>query len=1020
MSNLRKFVVVILAAIVPFALHAQSGRGGITGRVTETGSTTPIGDVQVNVVGTSIGTMTRADGTYSLRNVPVGTVEVRALRIGYGERKRAVIVKAGQTTTADLALSKVAVQLAPIVTTATGAQRRSEVPNQISSIDVAKLIEEAPITSVADALVSKVAGVSLIGGSSVGSGSRIRIRGQASLSLGNDPIYIVDGVRFNGGNQQAFGTGGAPSGRLNDLNPDDIENIEVLRGPAASATYGTDAATGVIVITTKRGKVGTPRWNFYTEQGSMQDRNVYPKAYTMWGRLTNGTASDCNIQSIASGACRPDSLTTFNLWSDPRSTPLKDGYRNSYGLNVSGGTESVSYYVSAEGEGTSGTLTVPQFELGRLSRNSVATDSRWLNPNDYARQGLRANLDLKISPTFTLPIRNYFTRSFFRNPQDGNNTTGLGSHAFGGAGTYSRLTGTDTLGGYRLFTPGDIFQQTNELETYRYNGAVTPSYAPTTWLTTRGALGFDFTSGTETNRCLRDQCPNFGQNRLGFVSTSRTRQFQYTADASATANFSFRDFAEFRSTAGFQFVQVNSDNVNGTTSQLPPGGLTVSQGSVPGSSEGTTIAKTAGYYVEQNLQLWDRLDIVGSVRGDQNSAFGQNFGTVLYPRAGVSYRLQEEKWFPFKQQVNQFRVRGSWGQAGLRPGTTAALPFFAANSYRANGAEVPGLIFQQLGDLNLKPETVTEGEAGLDLNMFNDRLTFTVTRYNKVSKDAIVSRVVAPSFGTGTTTQSTNLGAVTNKGWEGIVTVRPIDKSYLGFDLTVNGSYNTNNLDDLGRDAAGNPIPPIIGASIRQTAGYPLNGYWQRKYSYSDANGDGLIAVGEIVPDTNISFLGYSAPRTELSTQLGFDLFNRKVRVTTLFDYRGGYLVDNTTERFRCQTRVNSRERVDPTAPLDRQARCAAAQLPGALQTFAGYFETADFLRLREIAVTWRVPENLVKVLPRMRNTTITASGRNLASWTKFTGVDPETAGGGLGNVQDEFQITPPLTSFVLRINFGF
>lgn len=997
----------------------------MSGRVTEAGSGTPIGDAQVNVAGTSIGILTKADGTYILRGVPTGTVEVRVLRIGYGERKRSFTVAGGQTVSADFALSKVAVLLAPVVTTVTGAQRRAEVPNQISSIDVSKSIEESPVASISDVLVSKVAGVSLAGGSSVGSGSRIRIRGQASLSLGNDPIYIIDGVRTGGGNQQAFGTGGAPAGRLNDINPDDIETLDVLRGPAASAAYGTDAATGVIVITTKKGKIGAPRWNIYTEQGQVQDNNKYPLAYTMWGRNAAGTGIDCNIQTIASGACRPDSLTTFNLWQDPRSTPLKNGYRNQYGVNVSGGNDALSYFVSGESEGTSGTLTVPQFELGRYDRTKVAAQEAWLNPNNFTRQGMRVNLDLKLSPNFTLPIRNYFTTSNFRNPQDGNNTAGLGSHAFGGAGTYNRLNGSaqagiDSLGGYRLFTPGDIFQQTNEQVTHRYIGSVNPTYSPTSWLSTRAALGLDFTSGTETNRCLRDECPNFGQNRLGFVSTSRTRAFQYTGEATATATF--RPFNNYvlRTVGGFQYVQTYFDNVNGGSSQLPPGAQTVSQGSVPTSSEGTTISKTAGYFLEQNVQLFDRLDIVGRVRGDQNSAFGKNFGTVLYPGAGVSYRMQEEKWFPFKSVINQFRVRGSWGTAGLRPGTTAALPFFAANQYRANAADAPGLIFQQLGDLELRPETVTEREFGLDLNMWNDRMTFTVTRYNKVSEDAIINRVVAPSFGTGSTTQATNLGQVSNKGWEGIVTVRAVDTKPVGFDFTINGSYNTNNLDDLGVDAAGNPIPPIIGTTIRQTQGFPLNGFWQRKYTYTDANGDGLIATGEILPDTAITFHGYSAPRTEISTQAGLDLFNRRVRVTALFDFRGGFKIDNTTERFRCTTRLNSQERIDPTASLDRQARCAAALVPGVNNSVIGFLETGDFVRFRELAVTWRVPENLASRIPRMKNTTLTFSGRNLATWTKFTGVDPETFGGGLGNVQDEFQVTPPLTTFALRVNFGF
>jgi TonB-linked SusC/RagA family outer membrane protein len=1023
MSFFRRTLGLLALALLPVALTAQTGRGSISGKVVETGTNLPIADAQVSLVGTTIGTLSGNDGSFSLRNIPAGPVELRVLRIGYSDRRRNLTVVAGQAVAVEFSLTKVALQLSPIVTTATGAQDRAAVPNQIATINPGKAIEEGQISNVGDLLNGKAAGVSITTGSSVGSGSRIRIRGTASLSLGNDPIYIIDGVRVNGGNQQSFGTGGAPAGRLNDINPEDIDDIQVLRGPAASATYGTDAATGVIVITTKKGKAGTARWNVYSEQGLVQDRNKYPAAYTMWGRNNAGAQIDCNIQSIAGGTCRPDSLTTFNLWNDPRATPIKDGYRRQYGVNVSGGTDAVSYFVSGESEGTSGTLTIPQFELGRLSRQGIGLEQAWVNPNDYLRQSLRANVDIKIGSNFTLPVRTYYVNSRFRNPQDGNNTTGLGSHAFGGAGAYGRLTGGttgDTLGGYRLFTPGDIFQQTNEQTIQRYIGSINPTWTPTTWLTTRAALGLDYTGSSETNRCLRDRCPNFGQSRLGFVSTARVRQFQYTAEASASANFNPFSWANSRTTAGFQYVEVSSDLTSAGSAQLPPGGQTITQGSVPSASEATTIAKTAGYFIEQNLALFDRVDLVGSVRGDQNSAFGKNFGTVLYPRAGISYRMQEESWFPFKKVVDQFRVRASWGTAGLRPGTTAALPFFAANAYRSGNADNPGVIFQQLGDLNLQPETVTEAEGGFDINMWQDRLTFTLTRYRKISDGAIVNRIVAPSFGTGSATQATNLGSVTNQGWEALLTVRPIDTKAFGFDLTINGSYNSNNLDDLGRDAAGNPIPPIIGASIRQTTGSPLNSVWQRGYTYRDANGDGMISVAEITPDTNITYVGYSIPRAEVTTQFGFDLLNRTVRVAALFDYRGGHKLDNTTERFRCQTRVNSRERIDPTAPLELQARCAAAQLPGALQTFVGYWENGTFVRFRELGVTWRVPEKWAMKLPSIRNATVTAAGRNLATWTKYTGVDPETAGGGLGNVQDEFQVTPPLTTWTLRFNLGF
>jgi TonB-linked SusC/RagA family outer membrane protein len=1021
MSFLRRWLPALLAVLVPLGAQAQGARGIVTGKVVESESRLPIAAAQVTVVGTTITTTTRPDGSYRIPNAPAGSIELRVLRIGFSDTRRTVRVVAGQVVSLDIPMQKVAVNLTPVVTTATGTQDRSVVPNQIPTLDVTKLVDEAPIQNVADVLVSKVAGVSLQGGSSVGAGQRIRIRGTASLSLGNAPIVIIDGVRANSDNQQAFGTGGSPTSRLNDINPDDIETLEVLRGPAASATYGTDAATGVIVITTKRGRAGAPRFNFYTEQGLVQDRNEYPTAYTMWGRNAAGTASqDCFNITIAAGTCRPDSLTTFNLWRDPRASPLKDGYRFVYGANVSGGTEASQYFVSAETEGTSGTLTIPQFDQARLRRQGVTIDEKWLNPNDYTRSGARVNLDIRLPADVQLPIRTFFSTTFFRNPQDGNNTNGLGSHAYGGPGTFNRTTAAgDSLGGYRLFTPGDMFQQTTEQVAHRFVGSINPQWTPTSWLVARAALGIDFASATETNRCLRDQCPNFGQNRLGFVNISRTRDFRYTAEATATATFRLASWLNSRTTGGFQFVNNTGDNLNASGNQLPPGGLTITQASVYSANEGTFIARTAGLFVEQNLTFRNNFTLRGSLRGDNNSAFGQNFGTAYYPSVGATWSLQEEKWFPFKSTVNQFRLRTSWGRAGLRPGTTAALPFFASNVFRAAGADAPGLIFQQLGDISLRPETLTEWEGGLDVNLFRDRITLEVNRYDRRSEDAIVNRVVAPSFGTGTATQATNLGSVRNWGWEARLFTQVVDTKPFGLDVTFNFSRNDNRLRTLGTDATGNPIPPIIGNLIRQVPGFPLNGYWQRRYTYDDANGDGLIAPAELRPDTTIGFLGYSIPRNELSTILGGEFFGRRVRVQALFDYRGGHFIDNGTERFRCDTRNNARERVDPTASLERQARCAALFLPAATRTQFGYLEPGDYLRFRELAVTWRVPEDWARKVVRSRSLTVTASGRNLATWTKFTGVDPETTG-PLGNVADEFQVTPPLSFFTLRFNIGY
>jgi TonB-dependent SusC/RagA subfamily outer membrane receptor len=219
-----------------------------------------------------------------------------------------------------------------VVTTATGETRRVEIGNSVANIDAARLTELAPVTNVGDLLNSRTAGVTVTSGIQTGAGMRVRIRGQNSLNLSNDPIYVIDGVRLNSApNSSRLFTGGAQPNRVGDLNPEEIESIEVVKGPSAATLYGTDAANGVVVITTRKGRAGSARWSVYGEGGAIRDRNVYPTAYTIFGKRTGQTASAplnfCNNTRLALNECTVDSVATLNLFDEPDFTPLGTGYR---------------------------------------------------------------------------------------------------------------------------------------------------------------------------------------------------------------------------------------------------------------------------------------------------------------------------------------------------------------------------------------------------------------------------------------------------------------------------------------------------------------------------------------------------------------------------------------------------------------------------------------------------------------------------------------------------------------------
>ncbi len=356
--------LVLAALLHPLSVStavAMQGGGTITGRVTDAASAAPVAAATIRVAGTNLAAHTDSDGRYTLRGVTPGTVEVRALRVGYAEFRSTVEVTAGAPASLDIRMTAVAVTLSPVVTTATGEQRRVEVGNAIAQIDATEIVARSAVANVGDLLTAKAAGVMVIPGTQTGAGIRIRIRGTSSLTLTNNPIYIIDGVRVEGATgSSSVSVGGTTPSRIGDLNPEEIESIEVVRGPSAATLYGTDAANGVIVITTKKGIAGPTQWTYYTEQTAIRDQNDYPTAYRAWrtGSVAHtSTASNtvqCFLFQVATNTCQQDSVTSYNLFNDPEATPFGTGYRQQHGLQVRGGTPTVRFFLHGEWENEDG------------------------------------------------------------------------------------------------------------------------------------------------------------------------------------------------------------------------------------------------------------------------------------------------------------------------------------------------------------------------------------------------------------------------------------------------------------------------------------------------------------------------------------------------------------------------------------------------------------------------------------------------------------------------------------------
>src|SRR5687767_7835802 len=473
--------VGVLSAFVLATLPRESSAqqpattATISGRVTVRGSPEPLPDSRVILVGTSIFGITNAEGRFTLRNVPPGNVEVRVLRVGYVEQKRPVTVTAGQTATLDFTLDRTLVVLQEVVTTATGEQRRSELGNTVATIDVAKTVQESPIKNMGDLLVARAPGVQVIPSNMTGAGSRVRVRGTSSLSLTNDPIYVIDGVRMTSqGASITIGVGGTSPSRVNDISPEEIENIEIVKGPSAATLYGTDAANGVIVITTKKGRAGAARWNVFGEAGQIYDLNDYPAQHAILGHApsTPATVSRCYLWQTSVGAsangptCIPDSTSVNNLFQDPDLTMIKQGSRGQGGIQVSGGADILTYFVSGTVQNEIGPFGMPAYDLRRFDSLGVPVSDKWKRPNALRQGSFRNNLRAAINQSLDVNVQMGYVKLDQRLPQVDNNvnsifynaTTGPG---FKGAGPGYAGVGSrgQPLYGYASFTPGDIIQQ---------------------------------------------------------------------------------------------------------------------------------------------------------------------------------------------------------------------------------------------------------------------------------------------------------------------------------------------------------------------------------------------------------------------------------------------------------------------------------------------------------------------------------------------------------------------------------
>jgi TonB-dependent starch-binding outer membrane protein SusC len=974
------------ALLVGVAGASVAQQGTLVGQVTDKSTQQPVGGASVLVIGTSLQGRTSREGRYTIPNVPSGTHQIQARLIGYATATLPVTVAAGQTATADFALTPGAVPLDAVIVTATGEARARELGNSVATLDVAQVTQQAAVGNFADLLTARAVGVQVtLPSGSTGDGARVRIRGSNSLSLSNEPVIIVDGIRVdNDPRSTSIGVGGQQPSRLNDLNADDIESIEVIKGPAAAALYGTSAANGILQVRTKQGRPGPGRWNAHVEGGSVADYTGYPANWE----------SDCLLVDQADGACTQTTRTSFNPIEV--NSPFRTGSRQQYGVDVSGGTDAVTYYVSGELEAENGIYAI----------------------NNLNKRNLRANLRAQVSPKFDLSVSTGYTSSNLRRPQNDNNSFGiLASGLLGFADSAG--------GGWGFLIPSQSMSVETRQGVERFMSSFQATWRPNSFLTLRAVAGADVTNRLDQETTFPGAIPaSFSILAFeGDRTSDRQQTYLTTANFNGTASFNLSPTVSSTTSAGVQYFRDYSTGNRAFGRKLVAGSTSLGGTVIPTVDELTAEAITVGAFVQQQVGIRDRLFLTAALRGDDNSAFGNNFDFIVYPKFSASWVVSDEPFFPQAGFLTTLRLRGAYGFSGLQPGSTDAVQFFNPVAVTVNNVDVPGVTVGvgrdgvtegNLGNPTLKPEKTRELELGFDADLFGSRARLEFTYYNKTSTDALIARRLAPSIGS-SRTRFENLGEVSNQGVEIGVNATVVQAANISWDVNASAWGNRNRLIELGKD-----IEPIIfglgGATQRHQEGYPLGSYFVLPFSYGDTNGDGLIGSNEVTVGSEPTFHGSPSPTHGGTLSSTLTLWNR-VRLYGLFDARYGQSNDNATEDFRCGF-VISRAEHDPSASLFDQARCVANALVPTT-TEAGYIENADFVKLREVAVTLFAPTTWAERLGG-RSLSLTVSGQNLATWTNYTGFDPEIANNPTNFNTADFLTQPPVRRFTARINMSF
>ncbi|MBM4188124.1 MAG: SusC/RagA family TonB-linked outer membrane protein [Gemmatimonadetes bacterium] len=953
--------------VLPGLLAAQARQ--ISGTVTRVGTGAPIPEATVSVVGTTNSARTNAQGQFVV-SAPAGEVRLQVRAIGF--TRKDAIVPAGNNTV-NFTLDQDVFKLDEVVVSgaATTVERRQAATSigYVSGDDVTKVAS----ASIESALHGKLAGVNIQGnGGAPGGGLQLQIRGTNTILGAFDPLFVVDGVIYSNarilGGRSTIDNGASvleddPANRLADLNPADIASIEVLKGAAAAAIYGSKAANGVVVVKTIRGAAGTTRVNVSQRLGTFDLLRRYePRIYASVAEAADpSTGHGASAGTFLQGR----SLEAFNHYEQ-----VWGKKRLSYETvaDVSGGTETTKYFMSA----------------------TWKRDNAIEPGTGFSRQALRVNLDQKVGSKIDISVSSVFNRALHARGW-GNNCNNYA--CFGYALAYipsfidlrKQSDGSyinPAIGGGVSSNPLQTAELArNEAETFRFTGGVNFTYNAYTSEKSSfrvvGSGGADLFSQNDDLWSPNELFYEFSQARPGtsIQNNGKNRQMNWNLGAVHTLR---TGGIQFTTSGGMQYEDRRLLTTRITTDNLVPGQQNVNQGTNVVAAQTLTPERTFAFYGQEDLSLLDdRLLISGGVRSERSSANGDIGKYFAYPRVSAKYSIRD-----IIGSGSELKLRAGYGQLGNQP--VFGNKFTLLNTPQLGGRN-GFAVATTAGDPTIKPERVKEIEGGFDLNFWNGRINIDVTAFRRQTTDLLLSRTPAPS--TGFTAQIFNGGQISNKGIETVFGITPIQKSNFNWVSSTSFTLVRSNVDSLPVPAFRPPASGFGGLGVLLIAqGKPL----------TRVIGPKLNPSGGVVQDD----VGDTNPDFRMGFQNSFTYKNLNFSFTV--DWQKGGTVTNLTQLLYDDGKTSS----DFGTPAYEDRWFPRGFAGQGIITV--YIEPADFVKLREVSVNWGLPRSVSEAFGLgVRDVRLGVTGRDLLWSTKYSGLDPEVANFGAAAIRSNVDVTP-------------